>query len=456
MAWHTRKFLPALLVAVAVAAAASPLEEDDKDGKESAANLSAMHGGVRADVDTPKPTFALSDRDPRVRNLKPFQDLVDAAPAGSVLVPAPGAYRGPVRVDKPLTIDGKGQVTIDSGDRGTVFTLATSAATLRGLHLTGSGSSYDTDDSCLDVRGNGNVVEALTIDNCLFGIDLKQSDHNVVRGNHITSKNLDLGMRGDAIRLWYSNDNLIEGNQVVDSRDTVAWYSSRNVYRNNVGRRSRYSLHFMFANNNIVEGNRFYDNAVGIYLMYTEGMVLRNNVISHATGASGMGIGFKESSDTDVEGNELIYCAVGVGSDISPFQPGTTIRFRNNRIAYNGIGFQFTSELGGNIATGNVFEGNLFHVIQAGRGKAQLNKWEGNYWDDYQGFDRNRDGVGDTPYELYSYADQIWIETPIARFFMNSPVMELLDFLEKLAPFSTPELQVRDEAPRFSKPASKS
>jgi nitrous oxidase accessory protein len=28
----------------------------------------------------------------------------------------------------------------------------------------------------------------------------------------------------------------------------------------------------------------------------------------------------------------------------------------------------------------------------------------------------------------------------------------LLDFLERLAPFSTPELQLRDEKPRFNKP----
>lgn len=76
-------------------------------------------------------------------------------------------------------------------------------------------------------------------------------------------------MRGDGLRLWYSNDNLIEGNTVTDSRDMVAWYSHRNIYRKNVGMRSRYSIHFMFANDNVVEDNKFYDNAVGIYFMYT-------------------------------------------------------------------------------------------------------------------------------------------------------------------------------------------
>ncbi len=127
---------------------------------------------------------------------------------------------------------------------------------LRGLHLTGSGDSHDTDDSCLDVRGNNNLIEDLKIDNCLFGIDLKQSNDNIVRRNKIRSKDLDLGVRGDGLRLWYSNNNLIEKNEIIDSRDMVAWYSNENIFRENLGRRSRYSIHFMFANDNIVEGNR--------------------------------------------------------------------------------------------------------------------------------------------------------------------------------------------------------
>ncbi|KAB2843323.1 MAG: nitrous oxide reductase family maturation protein NosD, partial [Burkholderiales bacterium] len=95
----------------------------------------------------------------------------------------------------------------------------------------------------------------------------------------------------------------------------------------------------------------------------------------------------------------------------------------------------------------------LSHVVQSSGSTAGLNQWRGNYWDDYQGFDRNGDGVGDTPYQLYAFADRIWMEIPQARFFKSSPGMELLDFLERLAPFSTPDLILKDEAPRFLKPA---
>jgi nitrous oxidase accessory protein len=100
----------------------------------------------------------------------------------------------------------------------------------------------------------------------------------------------------------------------------------------------------------------------------------------------------------------------------------------------------------------NVFEGNITDVVQGGRGSGDKNTWLGNWFDTYQGFDRDKDGIGDTPHENYAYADQLWIEMPAARFFKNSPVLELLDFLERLAPFSTPELQLRDAKPRFAKP----
>lgn len=412
----------------------------------------------RVEVDRPKPIYALSERDRRIHALQSFQALVDAAPAGSLLKPPPGHYAGPVTLSKPLTIDGGEQVTIDAGDKGTVFIAQSDDVTLRGLHLTGSGDSHDTDDACLDVRGHRARIENMRIDNCLIGIDLKQSTLSVVRNNRIRSKPVALGMRGDGIRLWYSHHNKIENNDVSYVRDMVAWYSHDNLYRNNLGQHSRYSIHFMFSNRNKVEHNRFIDNTVGIYFMYSEACVARRNYISHATGVAGMGIGFKEASDILIEDNEIIYSAAGIVSDLSPFQPNTTIRFNRNRFAYNGIGLMFTSDLGNNHVTDNTFEGNLTHVAYGGRRGESVtwNLWKGNYWDNYQGFDRDGNGVGDRPHELFAFSDMIWMEMPPARFFANSPVMELLDFLERLAPFSTPELILKDEAPRYTKSERKS
>ncbi|MCB1966906.1 MAG: nitrous oxide reductase family maturation protein NosD, partial [Candidatus Accumulibacter sp.] len=75
-------------------------------------------------------------------------------------------------------------------------------------------------------------------------------------------------------------------------------------------------------------------------------------------------------------------------------------------------------------------------------------QWRGDYRDHDQGFDRDGDGVAETPHDILAYADQIWIETPTAAFFGSSPLLELLDFLERLTPFSLPKLIFHDPEPQ--------
>jgi len=377
----------------------------------------------------------------------PLQPLVDATPDGETLVPPPGTYSGPVHITRPINLDGQNQVTIDSGGHGSVIVLETDGATLRNLHLTNSGESHNDIDAGVQVRGRFNVIKDNVIDDCLFGVDLQQSENNVVRRNHISSKPFELGQRGDAIRLWYSFNNQVSDNRITNARDTVVWYSADNIISGNSASNSRYSLHFMYSRYNLVERNRYLNNTVGIFLMYSDGVVVRDNHIAHASGPTGVGIGFKETSDLTVEGNEVLYCASGLYIDVSPYQPDTTNRFSGNLLAYNGIGIRFLNDWTGNIFRGNQFVDNLTQVVVSGGKTANRNVWEGNYWSDYQGFDHDADGNGDTPHELYAYADRLWHDHPYAQFFKGSPLLEVLDFLERLAPFSEPAMLVRDSAP---------
>lgn len=381
----------------------------------------------------------------------PLQELVDKTPAGGTLVPPPGVYSGPVTVDKSMTIDGRGLVTIDSGGKGSVVILQTHGATIQNLHLRGSGASHNDLDAGVQVRGNHNVVSNCYIDDCLFGVDLQQSDSNIIQNNTIYSKPMDLGQRGDSVRLWYSFKNKILGNSCHDMRDMVVWYSADNEIIGNTSTNSRYSLHFMYSKYNMVEENWYYNNAVGIFLMYSDGIVVRNNHILHAAGPTGVGIGFKETSDLVIENNEVLYCASGFYIDVSPFQPDTYNLFRDNTIAYCGFGIRFLNDWQGNIFKDNNFADNMTPVLVGGGGSANRNEWIGNYWGDYQGFDLDMDGIGDTPHEIYVYSDRIWLDNTYAQFFKGSPLLETLDFLERLVPLSEPKLLVRDEAPKMRK-----
>jgi nitrous oxidase accessory protein len=126
--------------------------------------------------------------------------------------------------------------------------------------------------------------------------------------------------------------------------------------------------------------------------------------------------------------------------------------FEDNVIAYNGIGVEFHTEWRGNHFRRNSFVSNFTQISVRGRGSAVNESWEGNYWDDYAGFDKDGDRVGDVPYEIYNYADRIWMEVPPASFFRGGLALATLDFVERLAPFSEPRLLMREEASMMDRP----
>ncbi len=385
-----------------------------------------------------------------------LQEMIDAAEPNSTLSPPPGVYAGPITLEFPLTLDGQNKVTIDSGGKGSVIYLDTDGAVIKNLHLTNSGNSHNDIDSGIQVRGNFNVIKDNVIDNTLFGVDLQQSEHNIVRRNKISSKPVAVGIRGDSIRLWYSFYNKITDNVIRDSRDMVVWYSSDNTIARNDSRNGRYSLHFMYSRFNDVDSNYYENNQVGIFLMYSDSVVVRNNYIAFANGPTGMGIGFKETSDIEISNNQILYCATGLYIDVSPYDPETTNRIHDNVIAFTNIAIDFLNDWTGNIFKGNTFKNNQTQVSVAGGKTANRNTWSGNFWDDYEGFDLDHDGIGDTPYELFGYADRVWMDVPPARFLKGTPVLSVLDFLERLAPFTSPDMLVRDKKPLMSaKPLKK-
>lgn len=381
---------------------------------------------------------------------QPLQPWLDTALPGARLRLPPGIYQGPVSISKPITLEGDGKVVIDGGGRGTVLTIKADRVTVRGVTLRGSGDSHDKIDGGIMAEGRELLIENNVIEDVLFGISLHRTTDSIVRHNRIRSRAGDSADRGDGLRIWYSTFNRIENNDIAQIRDITVSNSPHNRIIGNTVRDSRRALNFLFSHRTLIEGNHFEKNSTGIIALNSEGLIIRRNRIMHAMDASGAGIALKETSSALIEGNEIVHCAHGIMAD-SPMNPTNRIVFTDNLIAHNVTGIYFYGAKGGHIAIGNTFRGNLWPVSIIGDGDPQNDFWWGNYWDDYQGFDRNHDGLGDTPHELYSYADRIWLDTPPTKFFRNSPVLELLDFLERLAPFSSPGLILRDSAPRVGK-----
>ncbi|MEW6514034.1 MAG: nitrous oxide reductase family maturation protein NosD [Pseudomonadota bacterium] len=376
----------------------------------------------------------------------PLQTLIDATPAGASLRIPAGVHAGPIVITRPMTLDGGGKAEIRSSGKGTVVSISGTNVTLRGLRISGSGESHDAIDAGILIEGSDHRVEDNHIEDVLFGLHLRQARNSTARNNTVTGKPLDIGLRGDAIRMWNGTGNRIENNRFTRARDLTFINSADNLVAGNDFSDGRYGMQVVFSPRLKIEHNRISNMGTGIVVLYSRDVELRHNHVEHALTGGGAGIVFKESDTGSVEHNTVLHCAVGLKVDAPP-EPIGVLDVHDNRFAHNIIGLYFYGEGGGHRFARNRFDNNLTTVAISGKGAGENNVWRDNRWDEYQGFDRNRDGVGDTAYDAWLYADRIWMDTPAATFFRTSPILELLDFLERLAPFSLPYRILSDPTP---------
>ena len=383
---------------------------------------------------------------PPAQALPPMQLFVDITPPGGVLTLPAGSYAGPVVIRRPITIDGRGEVTVDGEGDGSVVSVLSDDVTLRNLHLTNSGNSHDQVDAGLMLEGNNLLVENNRIDNVLFGIHLRQARGNVIRNNRIRSRDDPPSLRGDGVRLWYSSGNLIENNQIEQVRDVVFTNAPDNRFIGNTIRNSRIGMELIFSPGNEIDNNTLIRNTTGIVLIYSDNVQIRRNRLLNMPDITSSALAVKGSSQVLIERNEVVRCAVGLTAN-SPTHPENVLYLTDNRFAYNDVAMYFYGEKGGHILHGNHFIGNIVPVAVSAATSALDNDWRGNHWDTYEGFDLDQDGTGDTPHNIYLYSDRLWMDRPMTRFFRGSPVLEMVDFIERLAPFSDPDLILSDPTP---------
>jgi len=398
--------------------------------------------------------LALPQAGPPARDAAEIAALIEAAPPGATIRVPAGVYRGRIRIEKPITIEGAGQATIDGGGDGDIVEIASPSVTVRGLTIRGTGISLDHENCGIRVLAGAALIEDNTLEDILFGIDLKAAPGSVLRRNRIGGKNLDIARRGDGIRLWSSPGCVLEENVIHDGRDAILWYSDRVLLKNNHVYDGRYGLHFMYSHDTVLEGNILEDNSVGVYIMYSNGIVLRKNVIARNRGPSGYALGLKDADRFTVERNALTGNRVGVYIDNSPFTLDGFGDFHDNRIAYNDIALTFLPSVKRNTFTNNAFIDNVEQVSIAGGGELRDNAFavngRGNYWSDYGGYDLNHDGVGDMEYASQSLFESLIDREPRLRFFLYSPAQDAVELASRAMPSIVPRTKITDPSPLMS------
>ncbi len=380
----------------------------------------------------------------------PLQKAIDNADAYATLKLPAGLYLGNVTINKPLTIIGKDKsVVIDGDGSGSVVTISSSHVILQNITITNSGNKMDKIDSAIAMKNVKQCeINSCRILNSLYGIDMLMVNDSVIANNYITSKKNDIDLRGDALKIWYSNNNVIKNNTIENARDVTLSYSNNNMIDNNTFLNNRFAIHMSLSNQNILKNNSFKYNSVGIMVMGSKKSELIHNDIQSCKGAAGIGVVLKGVSNLLFEKNSVKFNAQGIYLDTKHNEEGMQRRIINNVIAYNKEAFHFHGAIKNNTMVNNAIYANIDDVVKSAKSDVTyLNVVERNYWDKYAGFDKDGDNTGDTPHKIYQYADQLWHYNHKVKFFYASPVMTLLNFLANLAPFVEPVLIIEDKKP---------
>lgn len=377
--------------------------------------------------------------------------LAAAGPGDTVRV-EPGVYREQLRVRRSVVLLGRDRPVVDGGGEGHVVE-ATANLVLRGFEIRGSGSRVDREHAGVMVRGGRAEIVDNDLVDVFYGVYLKEAPTSLVRGNRIRGKPLAPPRRGDGIRLWYSSGTTVAENEVRRTRDVVVYFSDSLVVRNNVITEGRYGLHYMYSNHNVFERNRFERNQVGAFIMYSRDVQLRHNVFADATGASGMGLGLKDADDIVAHENLFVENASGIYLDNSPRERDAVNRFEANVLLYNRSGLRMLPSVRSNVFCGNSFVANSRPAeVSGGSDAAQeaQNDWDGNHWSDYRGFDRDGDGVGDSPYVHARLSDDLMSRHPVLELYALSPVIPVIEALSRFFPLLRPQAVVVDSHPRLA------
>jgi len=379
-----------------------------------------------------------------------LQETIDKAPLGSTLKLPSGIYSGKLIINKPVTIMGKEDGVVIQGDGvGKVITINSSNVVLKNLVITGSGNRMENLDSAIAM----NSVKDCEISHCkildsLYGIDMNMVEGSTISNNYITSKKNEISLRGDALKIWYSNNNIIKNNTIERSRDVTLTYASHNTIEDNTFLHNRLALHLSKSHQNRIKNNTFKYNSVGILLMGVIDINVTGNLIQSSKGAAGIAVVADKVSNFLFENNSVKYNAKALYIDAKRVERGYQRFIKNNQILYNGEALHFHSSIKNNVLTHNVIKGNMDDVVKDTRDSYTANNLiEYNYWDRYTGFDKDADNIGDTTHKNFQYADQLWHYDHKVKFFYGSPLMSLINFLSQLAPFIEPIMLLEDKKP---------
>lgn len=369
----------------------------------------------------------------------PYQSVkkgLAAAKKGDTVMVHGGWYKeGNIVIDKKIVFIGKDFPVLDGEKKHEVVSIKADSVIIEGFKVIKSAYATITDPCGIKVYNRKYVViQNNILEDNFFGIYLQNSQNCTIKNNVLTAHGQDEQELGNGIHCWKSNDIMVVGNRIDGHRDGIYFefvYDSviwRNISTNNM----RYGLHFMISNNNSYITNIFRNNGAGVAVMYSKNVKMFNNTFDQNWGASSYGLLLKDISDSYIFNNKFL-------SNTSAIyvEGASRIKIEKNQFYRNGWAMQMQANSIDNEVVNNNFKGNTFDM--GTNGSLVLNSFNNNYWDKYEGYDMNKDGIGDVPYHPLSLFAVLIENNPSAMLLFRSFMITLLDKSEKVLPSITPD-----------------
>lgn len=368
--------------------------------------------------------------------------LAIAVNGDTILVNA-GVYKeGNITINTSIVFKGINNPVLDGENKYEIISIKSSNVVVDGFMLQHAGRSDIEDLAGIKIY---NVSHATIINNTLddtnFGIYTQYGSKCTIKNNKLISYGTEEFQSGNGIHCFKCDSMLIIGNTIRGHRDGIYFEFVTNsmIWRNISTGNVRYGLHFMFSNDNNYITNLFKKNGSGVAVMYSHGVKMFNNFFENNWGDAAYGILLKDISDSYIEGNHFLKNTVGIHIEGS-----SRILLQRNEFLNNGWAIKIQASCDNNVITKNNFSGNTFDI--GTNGSLVLNTFNGNYWDKYEGYDLNKDKVGDVPYHPVSVYSMIIDSNPAALMLFRSFIVSLLDKSEKIIPTVTPE-NLKDDYP---------
>jgi nitrous oxidase accessory protein len=385
----------------------------------------------------------------KLQAIKTIQQAIQIAAKGDTVLVDAGLYQEKnLIINKTIFLIGIGHPVLDGEKKYEIISIKADGVVVDGFKIMHSGISSMEDFAGIKIYNSRNVIIKNNIlEDTFFGIYSQYGTNCTIEKNTLTAYSKIEQQSGNGIHCWKSDSMRIIANTVSGHRDGIYFEFVTNsiIWRNTSFDNIRYGLHFMFSNNDAYIANIFRNNGAGVAVMFSNHVKMIHNYFEENWGDAAYGLLLKEISDSYIENNRFTKNTTGIH-----MEGASRISMEKNVFENNGWGLKIQASCMDIVLTKNNFISNTFDV--GTNGSLVLNTFNNNYWDKYEGYDLNKNKIGDIPYRPVSMYSMIIEQNPPAMMLFRSFMTSLLDKTEKIIPTLTPE-NLKDDHP-LMKPLS--